>query len=348
MRTGEPPASTPNTLTPPVEPAVIDGTSGLIQPAALIYLVAAVTAWAVGLSIFPYAAGAYAIVISVASVVANRGHIVVGPGGITVHGMFRHTHVDWNDVWSLSIEGGFTHRFVRLRRRSGRPIALPALRAPRFAQSGEFDEKVALLDQWTRNHAATFGVAQPHRFRTWRFAALTAVALAALIGADRPWFWVAGPEATTAPDPCPALAGALDVRDYAGPAESMVLSDGAGVRRACEWHRGSARAHLEIFQYSRHGLMSGTGVAWEAYRELALMLPSRPIDIANYPPDAYRRVDLGFGDEGTVVVFDATTLIARRANVVVWLSVKAGDQDPLPLTDLTGVARNVIGQLGLP
>jgi PH (Pleckstrin Homology) domain-containing protein len=295
-------------------PVVIESTARRIEPMAVLFVVLAVVAWAAGLSVLPRVALAYAVIVTLLSLVAARGRLTIGPDGLTARYLFRTIRVPWTDVWALSVEPGFMHRYVRLRGLHGRSLALPALRGPAFTRSKAFLEGVDLLERWSVSlHPSNVWVGRPARFRTVAYTTCLVLSLLSFVAFDQPWYWMTRREVAQLPEPCAVVvkwAGrSLALSSTSAPAADL---NGAQQIRSCTWSDSSHSLVLTYRNFKRHGLMSGTGVA-------AAFVTSIDSSGLHWRPDHHiSHNDVLMGDEAFLEsTGSAAKLVIRWENVVV-------------------------------
>jgi hypothetical protein len=203
------------------------------------------------------------------------GRVDLDDSGVRVRRLSGLRKVDWADVWQFEVVTTLFGRYVSLTAR-GRPLRLPVPATSRLVPDRRFDRQVDEVRDWCAARA-TLG-ARPAAERwapRWVYPVLVCLLVTAALVLDRPWGWLAGPEAADLPDPCVVPRDGADVLVVAAGAQARPWLDGPANVRACRWTMAYGRILVvQYTRYQRSGVHSATAVAdavsvwdWESARQ---------------------------------------------------------------------------------
>jgi hypothetical protein len=257
------------------------------------------------------------------------GRVDIDDSGIRVRRLMGVRALAWVDVWKVDVVTTPFGRHVSLGAQ-GWSFRLPVPITSWVLPDGTFDKQVDGIRDWCVARAAPRVRPVDREWRRrWVYPVLVFLLAASAVAFDRPWGWVAGPEASEVPDPCvvaQAEAGALG----ATAAEATSPPGVPAGARACQWTMTSTARLLAVqyMLYHRSGVHSATAMAKAA--------PLSRLFGVDLRPEAEVRQAPHLGDESRFSYIShpldlnrpiGMLVLARRANVVV--TVYLGAELPL-------------------
>jgi hypothetical protein len=324
-----------------------------------------------------YAVGArwlslIALVYTVASAIwlwhRVAGRTVLTAAGIRSRRGLRRRHMAWSDLWTIETVTNVRSRYVVVKGDHGRGFQLGGVIESRRRPTPRFESQVVTLSEWATRSGQLYRSQPLTRARHWIFAASLTLLLVGGLTLEQAWYWFPPAQAVTLPDPCgvldPGVAGELAVT--AGrEAATVTTVDKAASGPLCAFRSDGLRyVQIGYALFGRTGVRSGTLKAVLAYNaetwQLGLDEVSAPdggLGGATAPAPVGDDAELQNG-LGTYSGLDMIKLVARKANVLIWVSVgfpphAAGAThytdapDPAAVDALLRVARPAIAAIQL-
>ena len=283
--------------------------------------------WLLRLDWLPLLLGAFAAVHGFWFLSTAVGRVDLRPDGIRLRRLVGITAIAWPDVSQCTVRRTPFGRHARVRHGQNRSLRLPAVASPYLFPDPKFDDKLATIRAACTAADAPNAVPVTGWGPGWAYPAVVAALVIGMTLPDRPWGWVAGAEATELADACSpvqTLVAAWDPNARAEPVPG-VPTPGAE-SRACRWAIGSELVLIAIFQrYERYGLHSAASMA---ELDFGPHLPAHVLTFVDNAPHLGDESFVARYNELAGVALRGTIVAARRANVVVTVTLSQPDADP--------------------
>lgn len=295
------------------------------------------TAWfllhAVYLSVF---AAAYAVASFLWFCLRALGRTVLTPAGVSSRYRLRRKRMAWTDLWVIETVTGIRSRYVVVKGDHGRGIRLAGVIESRRRPAERFAAQLATLNDFAQRSGNRYRSKLATVAPRWEFAVWLSILLAVGLVLEHAWYWLPQAQAVALPDPCqtvaPAVATALGVTEHG--TASIRSDDGRTSGPMCVLSDVNTHRYIQIgyLRFDRTGIRSGTLRAIEAYHaETYLLAKDQGLTtyLGDYTvpaavgDDAEMQNELGVED----APLDQVRLIARKANVLIWVSVRYPPHD---------------------